>query len=133
MANTKVVEVEVIEEEQDAAKMLRDNAHKMLQAGFGMVGMSQDRLATVQEDFNEFFNKLVERGEAIEVDGRKFFDELIERRKEQIENVADKADIDGRIEAVLNRMNLPSKDDIDTLTKKINALSRKIDQLKKES
>jgi polyhydroxyalkanoate synthesis regulator phasin len=36
-----------------------------------------------------------------------------------------------RVEAVLGRMNLPTKSEIDELSKKIDRLSRKIDDFKK--
>ena len=40
-------------------------------------------------------------------------------------------DLEGRIESVLSRMNIPTKEEIETLTAKITALTHKVDELKK--
>lgn len=135
MSETKEVTIEVIEEEsKNVQDMLVENAQKALRVGIGVVGLSQDRLSNVQGEFNEFLNKALERGEVVEGDSRQFVNGLFERRKEQVNTVTNRAtnELDGRIETVLTRMNLPTKADIDTLTKKINSLTRKVDQLKKE-
>jgi polyhydroxyalkanoate synthesis regulator phasin len=48
---------------------------------------------------------------------------------------SDKAEdeVNKRIDNVLQRMNVPTKADIDSLSKKISDLSKKVDELKKES
>ena len=38
--------------------------------------------------------------------------------------------MDKRVEAILGRMNVPSKADIDALSGKITALTKKVDELK---
>ena len=40
-------------------------------------------------------------------------------------------DLEQRIEGVLARMNIPTKEEIETLTAKITALTHKVDELKK--
>jgi poly(hydroxyalkanoate) granule-associated protein len=130
--NGTAPKVEVVVEEQ-SSNVVVDSAHKVLLVGLGAVGMSQDTLKNVQEEFENFFNKLVERGETVEKDGRKFVNEAFEHRKKQTEDLTDKAEseLDKRIEDVLNRMNIPTKADINELMTRINALSRKVDDLKK--
>src|SRR5690606_29858685 len=98
---------EVIEVVENGRSKLTDNAHKVLLVGLGAVAMGQDRVVDVQEELEHFFNKLIERGEAVEKDGRKRITQTIERRKKQTEEITNKAEsgIEKRIEEVLHRMN----------------------------
>ena len=102
-------------------------ARKVLLAGIGAVALAQ-------EEIEEFVNKLVERGEIAEQDGRRLMKDVIERRKKKAEEVRSDTEeqFEQRMEEILTRMNIPSKTDIDDLGKKVTALSRKVDQLKKE-
>ena len=56
-------------------------------------------------------------------------DELTTNLTEGPKKIAD--DLEQRIEGVLTRMNIPTKEEIETLTSKITALTRKVDDLKK--
>ena len=83
-----------------------------------------------QEEIEKFVNRLVEKGEIAERDGTKMVRDILERRKETIEKAGD--EVDDRLERILNRMSVPSKRDIDELSKKIAELSHKVDELRKE-
>ncbi len=52
--------------------------------------------------------------------------EVTEKRTKRAEKELDK-----RVEELLERLNVPSKGDIEQLTHKINTLTHKIDELKK--
>ena len=56
----------------------------------------------------------------------------MEKRKKQAEKGAKSAqdEMDKRVEDILGRMNVPSKADIDSLSSKITALTKKVDELK---
>jgi poly(hydroxyalkanoate) granule-associated protein len=86
-------------------------------------------VAIAQEELEALVNKLVERGEIAEKDGKKLINEMMEKRKSRTANVGD--EIGKSVENVLNKMNIPSKADVDVLSQKISALSKKIDDLKK--
>jgi poly(hydroxyalkanoate) granule-associated protein len=88
-------------------------------------------VAIAQEEIEALVNKLVERGEIAEKDGKKLVNEMMEKRKSKTANVSD--EIGKSVENVLNRMNIPSKADVEALNQKIGALSKKIDDLKKTS
>lgn len=121
--------INVVEEEIEEAEGNRffDVTRKVLLAGIGAAALAQEEVET-------FVNKLVERGEIAEKDSRKLINEVMEKRGKEAKKAAKKAEknLDKRMEEMLHRMNVPSKADIDDLSKKITALSRKIDQLKKE-
>jgi poly(hydroxyalkanoate) granule-associated protein len=95
---------------------------KVLLAGIGAIALGK-------EETEEFVNRLVERGEIAEKDGRKLVNEIMDKRKKGAEKAED--ELGKRVESVLDRMNVPSKADIDALSEKITSLSKKIDELKK--
>lgn len=98
-------------------------ARKVLLAGIGAAALAQD-------EAEEFINRLIERGEIAEKDGRSLMHEVIEKRKGRFSKLEDQAT--KRIEKALKRMNLPTKTDLDALSEKVAALSQKIDELKHE-
>ncbi len=99
-----------------------ESVHKVLLASIGAVGLAQDEI-------EDFVDRLVERGEIAEKDGKKLVHDLMERRKKETDRA--EKQVDKRIEELLNRMNVPTKTDIDALGAKIAALSHKVDELKK--
>lgn len=110
--------------------------HKLLLASIGAVAMAQ-------EEIEDLINRLVERGEIAEADGKRMLKDVFEQRRKAMDKaqavasemaeapkrVAD--DVEKRVEGVLSRMNIPSKDEIEALSAKITALTRKVDELKK--
>jgi poly(hydroxyalkanoate) granule-associated protein len=82
-----------------------------------------------QEEIEALVNRLVERGEIAEKDGKKLVHEMMDKRKSKTTKVED--EISKNIEGVLDRMNIPSKADVEALSQKIAGLSKKIDELKK--
>jgi poly(hydroxyalkanoate) granule-associated protein len=82
-----------------------------------------------EEEIEAFVNRLVERGEIAEKDGRKLVNEMMDKRKTKTTKIEE--DISKNVEGVLERMNIPTKGDVDDLGQKIATLSKKIDELKK--
>jgi polyhydroxyalkanoate synthesis regulator phasin len=102
---------------------LLEGLRKILLASIGAIALGK-------EEIEDFVDKLIERGEIAEKDGRKLVHEVMERRKKDAEKAED--EITKRVESVMERMNVPYKADIDALTDKITELSKKIDEMKKE-
>jgi poly(hydroxyalkanoate) granule-associated protein len=116
---------------------------RVLMAGVGVVVLTKDEI-------EDFVSKLIERGEIAEQDGRRLIREVLHRQREEAAEVADKVEgvaekmqeetgkqitraesmLDQRIEAILGRLNVPSKSDIDALSQKIAMLAEKVDALK---
>ena len=88
-------------------------------------------LALGKEEIEAIVQRLVEKGEIAEQDGRDLINDLMERRKREAEEVEEKSEgmIDMRIESMLNRMNIPSKSDVESLSRKVSDLSKKVDAL----
>lgn len=120
--NVPVVEEEVKEKE---SRFFIDAARNVLLASIGAVALAQDEL-------EEIVDKLVERGEMAEKDGRKVMKDLLDRRKQKVEKSRGDLEnnLEQRIEDVLHKLNVPSKRDVDELNRKLTLLSEKVDDLK---
>ncbi len=105
-------------EMEDARSRFFEAARRVVLAGIGAVALAQD-------EAEDFVHRLVERGEIAEKDARKLIKEVTERRTKRAER-----ELDRRVEDLLDKMNIPSKADIDALSAKITTLSHKIDDLR---
>lgn len=114
---------EVVEEPKDKTEhQLSDMLRRVLLATIGAAVIAQ-------EEIEAFVNRLIERGEIAEQDGKKLIHEMKDKRKSKTAEVED--EISKNVEGVLKRMNIPSKADVEALGQKITTLSKKIDELKK--
>lgn len=122
-------EVEVTEEllEENGQNPMLDMARKLLLASIGAV-------AITQEEAEKLVRKLIDRGQIAEKDGRKLINDLMEKRRRKAEEISTEAETtyESRMEEILARMNIPSKSDIDALSRKITALSEKVDELSEQ-
>lgn len=108
-----------------------DVAHKVLLAGIGAAALAQDEI-------EDFVNRLVERGEIAEADGKKMLKDVMEKRKKVVAASAEttkkvSSDLEKRIEEAMSKMNIPTKDEIEALGAKITALTKKVEELRKSS
>jgi len=122
----EVVEAPVAEAKSAESGSLVEAVHRVLLAGIGAAALAK-------EDIENLVGKLVERGEIAEADGRKMMKDVMDRRKKQASQQTKKAEdvLDKRVEDVMSRMNIPTKDEIEALSAKITALTKKVDELKK--
>jgi len=117
--NEKPVEEPVEEHE---SYPLVEATRKILLAAIGAVALGKDEV-------EDFINKLVERGELAEKDGRKLMNEVVDKRKKSAraaEEGAGKHVLD-----ILDRLNVPTKKDMDDLNEKLAVLTKKVDELTK--
>lgn len=129
---------DVQENEETMIARVFDVAHKTFLAGLGVASMAQDGLKKGFEESAEFAGKLVERGEEISNERREQAAAEAEKRQEQAKDLGQ--NVTGTVgetynqysTAALHRMNIPSSDDIQDLSKQIAALNRKVDRVRKE-
>ena len=114
----EVNEEEVVIEEQSILESLR----RVLLASIGVVALTI-------EEIGELVDKLVERGEIAEQEGKKLVIEIKEKRKKKTDEAEDIAS--SRMREMMDKMDIPTKSDIDDLSAKIATLSKKVDELKK--
>jgi poly(hydroxyalkanoate) granule-associated protein len=116
--NVEVSEEEVAVEEASILESLR----RVLLASVGVVALTI-------EEMGELVDKLVERGEIAEQEGKKLVSEIKEKRKKKTDEAEDVAST--RMREMMDKMDIPTKSDIDALSAKIATLSKKVDDLKK--
>ncbi|MFT5193396.1 MAG: poly(hydroxyalkanoate) granule-associated protein [Cellvibrionaceae bacterium] len=138
--NTKNTETVIIEEEalQETANIFFQSARKAMNAGLGAVDLAREEVANLFEkaqiDIEEIFNNLAVRGETFGAENRQRVDEAVNTRKTKAEEaVSDiRSTIDTQIEKALHTINIPTKADIDDLSKKIANLTKKVNALAKD-
>jgi poly(hydroxyalkanoate) granule-associated protein len=107
---------------------LRESARKIWLAGLGA-------LATAEDQGTKVFQNLVEKGEEFESRSEKQFSKV----KSRVKSVTDKAEaqwdkiesaIDEKVTAAVQRLGIPSRDEVRTLTRRVEELTKKVEQLK---
>ena len=121
------VKIQEAEEKVQAANVwFVDNMKRLLLAGLGAFALTYDEV-------EKFVGKLVERGELAQKDGEKLLQDVRGRlqspRTPQVEKVGER--VEQGVEDFLNRLNIPSKRDIDDLSAKIAQLSARVEELRK--
>lgn len=113
---------------KDLNEEIKESANKIWLAGLGA-------LSAAEEEGTKLFNALVEKGEAFEAKGKK---QLLKAR-EAVEGVVGKAEssweklgdaFDDKVAAAIKRLGVPGRDEINKLTRRVEELTLKVDQLK---
>jgi len=95
-------------------------------------------LATVEEEGNKLFKRLVERGEKFEEDRRKELKEASEKAREQRDEALAQIEEAGEetqsllldtVNTALERFGVPTRNEVDRLSKKVEKLSKQVDAL----
>ena len=139
MTEQVVIEEQITEEKNTIVKNAQETAQKALHLGLGAADAAREELATrleqIQKEVSNTLESFIVRGESLGAEGRKRVEETVEtNRKQADESVSTiRGEFDKRVEAILHRMNVPTKADIDSLSKKINTLTRKVNALTKEA
>ncbi len=106
---------------QEEVNPLFDAVRRVVLASIGAVALASDEV-------ENFVNRLVERGEIAEKDGRKLLKEVTERTQKQMKPA--EKQVEKRLETMLDNLNIPTKTDIDALSEKVAELSQKVEALK---
>ena len=96
---------------------------KMVLASVGAVGVAQDEVI-------HLIDRMVERGEITEKDARKLLNDArkeFNKRRKSSQTQAEK-----EMEGLMDKFNVPSKADLEDLTRQVAHLSRRIEELKAE-
>ena len=118
--------IEFTETVEENVNVLVENGRKVAMAGLGVVTLAQ-------EELTELFKNLVERGEKTEKKTRKMVNKQVESRQKEVRKVTKRVEgkVEKQFEDILHRMNIPSKNDIDKLSRKVTTLNRKVNDLSK--
>jgi len=111
---------------------LKESAHKIWLAGLGA-------LAAAEEEGTKVFNRLVDRGRDMESRGKGDFKDQVERAKAKVEEARTKVGdtmeswggkLDEAVAKALHRLGVPTREEIRTLTERVEELNAKVEQLK---
>ena len=108
-----------------------ESAHKVWLAGLGAVAMAE-------EEGGKFFSNLLEKGEKLEGVSKK----QVEKARGTVTGMKTVAEsywetfgrtVDDQVTAVIHRIGVPTKDEIEDLTKKVEDLTVAVDNLRTKS
>lgn len=103
---------------------LRESAHQIWLAGLGA-------LSLVEDESGKFFKSLVKRGQTFEVETKDRVEEI--KAKLDVKSAAADAidrigeGLDDNMTAVLHRLGLPTKKEIDGLSKRVDRLTKTLE------
>ena len=141
MTTSEEIEVNVRQIDEQGVKggstpaSVFDVIRRMMLAGFGA-------FALTREEAEQFLDRLVERGEIAQKDAQHLIDEAMGKFRQpsvlqpsQIEASVSSIthQVEAGLEQLLNRMNIPSKRDIDELSAKIAQLAVRVEELRRTS
>lgn len=119
---------------------LKERAHKVWLAGLGA-------LAVAEQEGGKLFGQLVEKGTALEKRGKPVVDKLVKQASDRaadvrkkagsrVEKVGDEAKagwskvesaVDEKVTSALHRMGIPTRKEIEELSKRVEMLTAKLD------
>ena len=121
---------QIVEDGKVANTSFAELLRKLVLASVGAVVMSRD-------ETEQFVAKLVERGELAQKDAEKLLRDVQSRLRQgrpDVQEQAEKVTMRAQqgMEDFLNRLNIPSKRDIEDLSAKIAQLAARVEELRKQ-
>ena len=119
----------------EVTKDVAESAHQVFLAGLGVAALSQ-------EESGRLFERLVARGRKVEAEGKKKVEAGRKQLDKQVGGVSKRAskafdrvqgELDSRLAKVINRLGMPSQDQIRILTERVAELTRKVEGLQKST
>ena len=131
---TEKVDV-VVDETKKVTDIVVKFGRESFYMGLGVVSVVQENVEKLVERGKEYRHNLVERGEKMADENRGKVTELVEMPQTMAKDTYKRAGetFDKYSEQVLTRVHIPTADMIDTMTKKVSAVDRKLDKVIKEN
>lgn len=124
------------QQEKTLQDELRESAHRIWLAGLGA-------LAAAEQEGTKVFNRLVDRGRDFEAKGRTEFKDQYEKARTDVKDTYEKArtqaqstfdnvgdKVDEMVTAALHRLGVPTREEIHTLTLRVEELNAKVESLR---
>ena len=114
---------------------VRESAHQIWLAGLGA-------LSVAEEEGTKLFKRLVKEGKNFEKKSKKRIESVQGKVEETVDDVRDKAEttwdrlgssFDENVATTLKRLGVPSRHEIQRLTKRVEELTAKVDSLRPKS
>jgi poly(hydroxyalkanoate) granule-associated protein len=109
---------------ENFTKMVKDSANQIWLAGLGAFAKAQD-------EGSKLFESLVKEGEEIESRTKRAAEEKVDIAKNKTSDTWDKLEqvFEERVSRALSRLGVPTNDDIQSLSKRIEELNENIKEL----
>jgi len=106
-----------------------------LYMGLGVVDVVQENVQELVKRGKDYRHTLVERGEKMAKENRGRVEDLVEMPQTVAKDTVKKANeaFDKYSEQVLTRVHVPTVEQIETMTKKVGSVERKLDKVIKEN
>jgi polyhydroxyalkanoate synthesis regulator phasin len=103
--------------------------------GLGVVSVVQENVQELVKRGQEYRHTLVERGEKLAEENKGRVNELVEMPQTVAKDTVKKASdtFEKYSEQALTRVHVPTSDQIEAMTKKVNSVERKLDKVIKEN
>ncbi|MBX3058538.1 MAG: phasin family protein [Anaerolineae bacterium] len=124
-------------EMEEKGNVVLENARKVYLLGLGTasytVSVTTDTVKNARTNVGDFSTKMLERGEKLEKDTRENVNKQRQAREKSIRNTQKRLEkeFSKRMESLLHAMNIPSKNDINSLSTKVTKLNKKVEEMSK--
>ena len=111
-----------------------DLTRKTVMVGVGSVDLALEKVQSGWKQAGNMADELAERGEKASSRRRDQINTEVDKRQEQIKDLGEKANeqFEKYSEVVLTRAHVPTSEDIESLSKQVSSLNRKLDKVRKE-
>ena len=91
-----------------------------------IVNMGIGAVAFTKDAAEKVVNELIEKGEMTRKEGDEFIDKLAKRGEEAKNELESK--IEKKIQDILKKLKIPTRDEVDALKKKVNSIAKKCEK-----
>lgn len=125
----------VVDETKKVTDKVMVFGRETMYIGLGVVSVVQENVEKLVERGKEYRHNLIERGEKFADENRGKVTDLVDMPQTMAKDTYKRAGetFDKYSEQVLTRVHIPTADMIDSMTKKVNAVDRKLDKVIKEN
>lgn len=116
---------------KDMEKNVSETARQIWLAGLGA-------LSSAKDEGTRLYDSLVSKGEEFEKKGKKEIESLVDSVKTMAKDTENKVaskvneTMDDAVKQVLDRFDIPSRDEVKSLINKVEALTKKVEELSKK-
>jgi poly(hydroxyalkanoate) granule-associated protein len=115
---------------------VRENAHKAWLFGLGTYSWVEEEGKDLVQDGRKWFNELVERGRGMETRSKKEVDKVRKEAKKEVDTLRTRVEksvdeigekVDKQVTEVLHRMGIPTRHEIQILTRRVEELTARLE------
>lgn len=123
-------------------KQIKESAKNAVLAGLGVVSIAQKEATKAYDkaskEANEFYGKLLKEGKSFEKKSKKSVDKMTDKAEtkyNKVKNIATKQFtkienvFETKVESALNKLDIPTSDDLKGLSKKVDTLIKEIKKI----